>query len=61
MIIKQKESKFCKWCGKDFQRESSSYLNYCGDECRDESMKRKSKYLSASNSGNRRSYKTPKC
>jgi len=34
-MLKEKESKFCKVCIKEYKKSQSSYLNYCSDECKE--------------------------
>jgi len=55
--------KFCTWCGKTFERKYRSRFKFCCEECKNASMKRKSKnskyFISISKIGGFGSYKMP--
>ncbi|MCL2312128.1 MAG: hypothetical protein FWC41_06535 [Firmicutes bacterium] len=36
-----KENLFCKWCGKDYRKESSPYRHYCCEKCKTHSTRSK--------------------
>lgn len=40
-MINKKKSKFCKWCAKEFEKETSPHRDYCCVECKKASMKNK--------------------